>query len=137
MTRDEEEKSPRLFDSRTIERNIRKGLITRKDYDKYLKSLPDVTDKIAPADAPRSGQAAAGLDDDEDDLDALDDEAESGNDVAAPAAVAAASDDADDDADDAGDDADDDDDDMEDDIDDEDDVDADDGDSGDEKPPVT
>ena len=76
MSRDEEDKSPRLFDSRTIERNIRKGLITRKDYDKYLKSLPDVTDKIAPADAPRTvggvPGAAMSMDDDEDDLDDLD-----------------------------------------------------------------
>lgn len=62
MTREEEPKNPRLFDTRTLERNIRKGLITRKDYDKYLKSLVDATPKIAPADML--------MDDDEDDLDA-------------------------------------------------------------------
>jgi hypothetical protein len=132
MSRDEEEKSPRLFDNRTIERNIRKGLITRKDYDKYLKSLPDVTEKIAPADAPRSGGLVAGVDDDEDDLDKLDDDIDDDEDMAddtAEVKVApgeAAADDEDDD----------DDDDMADDIDDEDDVDADDGNSGDEKPPT-
>jgi hypothetical protein len=54
MSREDEGKNERLFDSRTIERNIRKGLITRKDYDKHLKGLPDVTDKIAPPEAPRS-----------------------------------------------------------------------------------
>ena len=59
MSRDEEVKNPRLFDNRTIERNIRKGLITRKDYEKHLKTLPDVTDKIAPPEAPRSYVAAA------------------------------------------------------------------------------
>jgi hypothetical protein len=52
MSRDEEAKNPRLFDVRAVERNIRKGLITRKDYEKHLKTLPDVTDKIAPRDAP-------------------------------------------------------------------------------------
>ncbi len=40
---------PRLFDLRNVERNIKRGLITRKDYDKYLKSLGDAKDKIAPA----------------------------------------------------------------------------------------
>jgi hypothetical protein len=28
-----------------VERNIKKGLITRKDYEKHLKSLDDVADK--------------------------------------------------------------------------------------------
>jgi hypothetical protein len=59
MSRDDEVKSVRLFDVRAIERNIRKGLITRKDYDKHLKSLPDVTDKIAPRDAPTTAAAPA------------------------------------------------------------------------------
>ena len=81
MSRDDEAKNDRLFDSRTIERNIRKGLITRKDYDKHLKGLPDVTDKIAPPEAPRSASLSspiavadepdhldAGLDDEDEDL---------------------------------------------------------------------
>ena len=59
MSRDEEAKNPRLFDVRAVERNIRKGLITRKDYEKHLKSLPDVTDKIAPKDAPVSSISPA------------------------------------------------------------------------------
>ena len=45
-----ETKSPRAFDVRTIERNIKKGNLTRKDYEKHLKSLPDLTDKVAPPD---------------------------------------------------------------------------------------
>jgi hypothetical protein len=42
---------PRLFDLRNVERNIKRGLITRKDYEKYLKSLEDAKDKIAPGSA--------------------------------------------------------------------------------------
>jgi len=38
-------KLSRLFDKRTVERNIKKGLVTRKDYEKYLKTLDDVADK--------------------------------------------------------------------------------------------
>ena len=37
----------KLYDVRTLERNFRKGLITRKDYDKFLKALPDKADNIA------------------------------------------------------------------------------------------
>ena len=43
-----ESKPQRAFDVRTIERNIKKGNITRKDYEKYLKALPDAADKVAP-----------------------------------------------------------------------------------------
>jgi hypothetical protein len=70
MSREEEAKNVRLYDVRTIDRTIRKGLVTRKDYDKYLKALPDVSDKAAPADA-------LSLDDDDDDIDDdIDDEDE-------------------------------------------------------------
>lgn len=34
----------RLFDLRVVEKNIRSGVITRKDYEKYLKSLDDDDD---------------------------------------------------------------------------------------------
>lgn len=47
MTRDEEMKNLNLLDRRIIERNIKKGLITRKDYEKHLKALPDVAANIA------------------------------------------------------------------------------------------
>ena len=33
-----------LFDQRIVEKNIRKGLITRKQYDNYLKRLADAAD---------------------------------------------------------------------------------------------
>ena len=35
----------RLFDKRTLDRNIKKGLITRKDYEKHIKALEDVAGK--------------------------------------------------------------------------------------------
>ena len=31
-----------LYDVRIANRNIREGLITKKDYDKHISSLPDV-----------------------------------------------------------------------------------------------
>ncbi len=59
MTRDEEVLSPALFDRRIVERNIKRGLITRKDYDKFLKSLADVAEKIkAPEEEPPEGAPA-------------------------------------------------------------------------------
>jgi hypothetical protein len=49
MSRDADPKSDikniRLFDKRTVERNIKKGLIARKDYDKHMKTLEDVAGK--------------------------------------------------------------------------------------------
>jgi len=51
MSREEEVKDVRLFDLRTIERNIKRGLITRKEYERHLKSLPDASGNVAPPDA--------------------------------------------------------------------------------------
>jgi hypothetical protein len=48
MNRDEEAKNLRLYDKRIVERNIKKGLITRKDQEKFLKALPDAADKVIP-----------------------------------------------------------------------------------------
>ena len=44
-----ESKDVRLFDIRVVERNIKKGLITRKDQEQFLRTLPDATDKVAEA----------------------------------------------------------------------------------------
>jgi len=49
-TRDTDSKPQRQFDVRTVERNIKKGHVTRKEYEKHLKALPDVAEKVAPAD---------------------------------------------------------------------------------------
>jgi hypothetical protein len=45
MARDQDPKTSRLYDRRTVERNIKKGLLTRKDYEKHLKALDDVAEK--------------------------------------------------------------------------------------------
>jgi hypothetical protein len=60
MARDQDPRSARLFDRRTVERNIKKGILTRKDYEKHLKSLDDVADK---------GVYGGSDDDDDDDVD--------------------------------------------------------------------
>jgi hypothetical protein len=36
----------KTFDKRNIERNIKNGIITQKDYEIYLSKLPDVSDKL-------------------------------------------------------------------------------------------
>jgi hypothetical protein len=64
MTREDEVKNPRLFDRRVVERNIKKGIITRKDYEKHLKSLDDVGANIASPEERHEEPP----DDDEDDL---------------------------------------------------------------------
>ena len=45
MSREAEPKNDRLYDKRTIDRSIKKGLLTRKDFDKHLKGLEDVAGK--------------------------------------------------------------------------------------------
>jgi len=40
------------FDKRNIERNVRDGIITTKDYETYLAKLPDVSDKTFDPDGP-------------------------------------------------------------------------------------
>jgi hypothetical protein len=45
MARDQDVKASRMYDRRTVERSIKKGLLTRKDYEKHLKALDDVADK--------------------------------------------------------------------------------------------
>jgi len=60
MSRDEEAPDPRLFDRRIVERNIKRGLTTRKDYEKYLKSLPDVAANVkSPDETPDANAVSA------------------------------------------------------------------------------
>jgi hypothetical protein len=68
-----ETKPQRTFDVRTIERNIKKGNTTRKDYEKHLKALPDTTEKVAPPEEDRVDDA-----DDVDDIDDTDENDEPG-----------------------------------------------------------
>jgi hypothetical protein len=37
-----------IYDVRVTNRHIREGVITKKEYDKYLSDLPDVGDKSEP-----------------------------------------------------------------------------------------
>ncbi len=37
-----------FFDIRTVQRNIARGKLTRKEYEAYLKNLPNVEDKGVP-----------------------------------------------------------------------------------------
>jgi hypothetical protein len=41
---------PRFWDVRTLERRMRKGHLSRKDYEKYIKGLDDSAGKAAPVD---------------------------------------------------------------------------------------
>jgi predicted RNA-binding protein associated with RNAse of E/G family len=41
----------RLFDVRTLERSLERGLITREDYENYLANLPDVADNAVTIEA--------------------------------------------------------------------------------------
>ena len=36
----------KIFDKRNIERNIKNGIITQKDYEIYLSKLPDISDEL-------------------------------------------------------------------------------------------
>ncbi len=66
ITRDD----PRFWDVRTLERRFRKGQISKKDYEKHLKTLPDVDGKKATI-------SLADQDDDDEDED-MDDDGVSG-----------------------------------------------------------
>ncbi len=41
----------KLVDKRVAPRNLRKGLLDEKDYDRYLKSLPDVAEQAVPVES--------------------------------------------------------------------------------------
>lgn len=45
MTKNKEELE---YDVRIVDRNIRDGVVAKKDYDKYIKDLPDVEEKGEP-----------------------------------------------------------------------------------------
>lgn len=53
-----------LFDSRLVERHIRQGLTTRKDYEEWLAKKPDVSDRAEAVDVVAGGNAAPGSADD-------------------------------------------------------------------------
>ena len=61
MTREDSAPDPVLYDRRIVERNIKRGIITRKDYEKLLKSLSDSADKVRSSDeAPEASSEGKG-----------------------------------------------------------------------------
>ena len=59
-----------LFDRRIVARNIALGRVSRKEFDQYLSSLVDATERSVPM----FSQSQSSLDDDEDEDEDLDDE---------------------------------------------------------------
>ena len=57
-----------IFDSRTLDRKLRSGAVSKKDYDRYIKGLADVAGKAAPiegeaaeqSDSPEGGNGRPG-----------------------------------------------------------------------------
>jgi hypothetical protein len=47
----------RNWDIRTLERRLRKKEVSKKDYEKHLKGLPDVADKVAPPESDEDDDA--------------------------------------------------------------------------------
>lgn len=64
----------KIYDVRIIERNFRKGLLSRKDYERHLSSLHDCADKVV-VSQPSTKPEADGYDEGEETGD-LDGEAE-------------------------------------------------------------
>lgn len=65
----------KLVDRRVAHRYVRKGKLDEKEYERYLKTLPDLADQAVPIEASIEG----------DDLDDLDDELDE-DEAGAPAA---------------------------------------------------
>lgn len=42
---------PKMLDKRVAHRYIKKGLLAEKEFEKHLKSLPDLAEKSAPVEA--------------------------------------------------------------------------------------
>ena len=48
------------FDKRSIERKIREGFVSQKEYEDYLAGLPDVSDKVHDHDEKTTGEKEGG-----------------------------------------------------------------------------
>lgn len=55
------------LDKRTVERHLRSGAIDEKTYEKFLKSLPDVTDKGSSVETQMFDEEGAADDEDRED----------------------------------------------------------------------
>lgn len=41
----------KIIDKRVVRRNVRKGLLDERDFDRHIKSLPDVADQAVPVES--------------------------------------------------------------------------------------
>jgi hypothetical protein len=71
--------TPGLIDKRVVERNIKKGLVSREAFDKHLTALPDVADAAETIKARLGEDEEPEMDDEEDD--AVDSAEEPGDDA--------------------------------------------------------
>jgi nitrogen regulatory protein PII-like uncharacterized protein len=55
----------KIVDRRTVVRYLRKGIVDEKDFEKYLKALPDLADQAVPIEAAMEGEDDFEDDDDE------------------------------------------------------------------------
>jgi hypothetical protein len=60
----------KLIDKRVAQRYVRKGLLDEKDWDKHVKTLPDLADQAV---AVETSIGAEDVDGDEDDVDDVED----------------------------------------------------------------
>jgi hypothetical protein len=54
---------PKLFDKRVAHRYVRKGRLDEKEWEKHVKSLPDLAEQAVPVESALDGED---LDDDDD-----------------------------------------------------------------------
>jgi hypothetical protein len=66
----------KLIDKRVAQRYVRKGRIDEKEYEKHLKTLPDLADQAIPIEASIDSDDLDDLDDIDDDVEDVDDEPE-------------------------------------------------------------
>jgi hypothetical protein len=45
----------RVIDRRTVPRYLRSGVVDEKEFEKYLKALPDLADRAVPVEAAMEG----------------------------------------------------------------------------------
>jgi hypothetical protein len=60
----------KLFDKRVAHRYVRKGRLDEKEWDKHLKSLPDLADQAVPVESDLDGEDLDDVDDDDEELEA-------------------------------------------------------------------
>jgi hypothetical protein len=57
----------KLLDRRVAQRYLRKGVLDEKEYEKYLKGLPDLAEQAVPVESDLEASADLGIDDEEED----------------------------------------------------------------------